>query len=36
MHKLDEAVSLKDLKNLKKFIKIFYKIILSENWFNYF
>ena len=23
MHKVDEAVSLKDLKNLKKFIKIF-------------
>ena len=35
MHKVDEAVSLSDLKKLTLIYQIFYKIILSENWFNY-
>ena len=30
MHKIDECVSLKDLKNLQRYIRIFLRIILSE------
>ena len=36
MHKVDEAVSLKDLKNLTKIYQNILQDILSENWINNF
>ena len=35
MHKVDEAVSLKDLKNLTKIYQNILQITLSENWIDY-
>ena len=36
MHKIDEAVALKDLKNLTLIYSKYFTNILSENWNNYF